>query len=1039
MKKSLFFISLLILCCLVVGTASASEQGGLIDGTYYIYDADDLNNFASYVNGDITHIATNAQIMDNIELSGLSQTSIGSSSNKYAGTFNGNGYEISGISLNNYFMTNGATIKNTKFNISIIIPTTSSYTPIQFMTCSNSEIYSCIFTGYIKSLDTTYSYAGVFVSSSSNIHDNIFIDLIINPSTGRSTAHSRSSIFSNVISNGYIRNNWINNVSAIGSVSLDSAIISHNNVGSVTITNNFVDYSSGTNYVFWSQTDSGATLTASSNYRTSNTQSESSSSPTGQYGELISDTAIYTQQGFYDGTSGYLSWDFSTLWYWDNTNNIPKLKVFQFASSPVIQSVLLLSSNLSTINAPIVANVSAISPTLSTMSYSWLYSIDSGQNWTIISNESLSPLVSYIPTIRGTYLLKVIVSDDYGYTDSYDAGFDNIIISVLNVYVPDQVTTKISSVQAKTLETYQATNEFDFINNIKDVIYKGDTIAYVAAGNAIYIVNGEESTISPLTEYTGNTISKVYFGDTRAIINDIDNNVAIYDYYSRSMEYIATNGTDKVAISPDYAYIVNDTGWLNIYDLNNTIIAYIQYTYPYLEVNQATNIIGYMIGVGGQESSYSRFYYLIYDGTTITPAYYDYQWSANTNINAKPVGNTDKWITYNKIQSYWPEILTIKSDGTASNTVVINTQYLIGHIDVSESLSSIFNVNSIIYVYGNDAQLQGQYTAGGNLNDVSIAYTNGLYAIAGGNDTIAYFINKESSSSWILDQATNFGEAIYYSKISYDGNQALIGTTNKLFLFKYQESVDSNYYINGVVVGSDGLPYANKIITIDANSVTTDDSGFFVYPVKPGQTYTIITGTKTTRYTATNQALQTLSIKIQSQLISQDVTYGATYNQTSRNIEMTYNDAVDRTSIVVWSVRDTHTGQEVSRQTVQAGDPAFYFVPTGKENDNYFVTVNADRGNTTVKNTWSITPSGEGQTVNLFGMDETGRNILFGFFLILLAGLFGYLHQHIGTIIIALAAAILRYLGLITVPWIMILIAVVVAIVAAIAHRGEGK
>ena len=77
--------------------------------------------------------------------------------------------------------------------------------------------------------------------------------------------------------------------------------------------------------------------------------------------------------------------------------------------------------------------------------------------------------------------------------------------------------------------------------------------------------------------------------------------------------------------------------------------------------------------------------------------------------------------------------------------------------------------------------------------------------------------------------------------------------------------------------------------------------------------------------------------------------------------------------------------------------------------------------------------------VDLYGLDEDGRNIIFGFLLLLLAGLFGVMHSRSGAILVAFAACIMRYLELITIPWILIIIAVVLAIVAAIAHGGQNQ
>ena len=74
-----------------------------------------------------------------------------------------------------------------------------------------------------------------------------------------------------------------------------------------------------------------------------------------------------------------------------------------------------------------------------------------------------------------------------------------------------------------------------------------------------------------------------------------------------------------------------------------------------------------------------------------------------------------------------------------------------------------------------------------------------------------------------------------------------------------------------------------------------------------------------------------------------------------------------------------------------------------------------------------------GYPVDLYGLDDNGKNIIFGFLLLIIAGLFGVLHSRSGAVLVAFAACIMRYLELITIPWIVILIAAVIAIIAAIA------
>lgn len=703
-------------------------------------------------------------------------------------------------------------------------------------------------------------------------------------------------------------------------------------------------------------------------------------------------------------------------------------------SPQIVSDVKLTSFDITPVSQEITATISAQSrETKYDLSYQWYYSTDNARTWKLIDGQTEKDL-SFMPQEAGTYVLKARVSDPYGWTDSYDAGYTAVSAKVLQDYEPQTVDSKISSIQARSTDSYQAQREYDFGNTIVQNVLWTSNKAIIAAGNAVYSIDSNTHEITPISQRTGNTISKVYLGLTNAIINDVDNIIGVYNYADGGFRYVTEAGSNIIAVTGNYAAVIKN-GMLNIYNKSNKLQASIASTATELVASDATDVFAYF------ESN--KLHYYTISGSTVSEHVSEITPSDYVITSVKQVSGTDSWLITSRYQTPgqgtpYTYIVDISSAGTLTEVLNTTDPLALNNAQATKANAIIGTDRTNVYVISPDGAIQGTYMAGGLLNDASIAIGNGLYAVTGGRDNLAYFITR-TDTTWSLEQMTDFAETIYKTQLNNDGTYALIVTANKAYLLQYDETILSNYFINGVVVDSNGKPYANKYITIDSSTIKTDDSGFFVYAVKPGHTYTIITGSKTTQYTATNQALQTLSIKIQSQLVSQDVTYGATYNSNTGNIEMHYNDAVDRTSVIVWKVRDTTNGQTVYQKTVSSGEDAYYFVPQDKQSNNYFVSVEANRGDTTVKNTWSITPSGQGQIVNLFGMDDTGKNILFGFFLILLAGLFGYLHQHIGTIIIAFAAAVLRYLGLITVPWIMIIIAVVVSIIAAIAHRGEGK
>lgn len=1063
MRKSIIFLIGLLSLCLLIGSAAADPP--VIDGYYQIGTVSDLQWFYQHVNNGERE--SNAKLTADIDLTGIRRILIGTKANAYNGTFDGDGYTISnfGSSDNAPIIYGGekAVIKNTRFkNIRTISPMSGSILlPACVLSLSNgSTCYNCGFENCVL----TFNYGGVYQPTG-------FAAPIQITGGGTATVSNCYSIGGSYTCNGKKCDGEASGV--VGSINSSATVIVDKTYSNDDLIGNIVQPRDTQTYTKLGGIYSGCNANTtkaqisnsvflgtmsidtqctkqrifgdvnetpqslSNNYASS---SLSGYSPTGVttvngadcYADDSHGTNLnYHKQTFWQNTLG---WDFTNTWYWDPIDNLPKLRVT--VKHPIIESLTLTSPAHTPLqDAHITAAVNATSLVGAPLSYQWAYSTDAAATWTNITGQTADTL-SFTPPTTGVYLLKVKVSDETGVIDSYEAGFTNIKVNVINAYTPQTVTVKTSSIQAKTSDSYQALLEFDFDANanISEAEWITNNRAYIAAGNAVYEVLGDTAEINPVASWTGNTISKAYLGNTRAIINDIDNNVAVYTYATHQPQYITANGSNVLAVTERYAAVLQ-SGTLNIYNNTRQIQASVASAAENLAANDNTDIFAYYSGR-------TLYYYTISNNTatqhTATPVPTDY-----TITSLQQIRGTDNWlITSEHIStgSGTPKTYVVKILESGVTTVLESQDAIpLKHAQATESNIIIGTDGTTAYIIGADGTTQGTYTTGGTLNDASISKSNGLYAIVGGQDNQAYFLNKYKSSSWALGQTVNFGETVLKTQISNDGTLALVGTANKFFLFKWDETLDSQYFINGVVIGSDGLPYANKYISVDANPILTDDNGFFVYPVKPGQMYTIVTGSKTTRYTATNQVLQTLTIKIQSQLIAQDVTFGASYNEQNESIEMHYSDAGNETSSVIWKVRNTKTGQTVYQQSVPAGQEAYYVVPEGNQSDNHFVLLEAERGNTKVKNTWSITPSGQGQFVNLFGMDDTGKNILFGFFLILLAGLFGYMHQHIGTIIIAFAAAVLRYLGLITVPWIVILIAVVVSIVAAIAHRGEGK
>ena len=141
------------------------------DGTCLIGTESHLTEFRKLVNNKgMTNL--NAKLTADITLTG-NHTPIGTSTNKYAGTFDGQGHKIENLSISSdqsgvgfFGQTNGATIQKVEFlkakvNITITDNSTAQNTGIIVGNCDGGSISECaVVNSYISGRDHTGSIAG---------------------------------------------------------------------------------------------------------------------------------------------------------------------------------------------------------------------------------------------------------------------------------------------------------------------------------------------------------------------------------------------------------------------------------------------------------------------------------------------------------------------------------------------------------------------------------------------------------------------------------------------------------------------------------------------------------------------------------------------------------------------------------------------------------------------------------------------------------------------------------------------------------------
>lgn len=1038
-------LALLLICALIAPAAAFSGAGsGTAGDPYQITSRAQLEEISD-------NLSASYILANDIDLGGSSTpwTPIGSSAAPFTGTLNGNGHVITGLYLHGYKLDsgngyaslflagNGASISNLGV-VDVDIHNTitgnvfSSSSGLISTTNNNITITNCYVTGNITSASVQkQNYIGGFISYTASggqvTISNCWADIINSGASSGLPANGGGFIGST----GYTSQStvYINNSYVMGSIATTSTIsgINYGKSGGflggydtavatspTTIINSVALQSSIANTQHVNSISGSAITTSTNNY--ANSAMTLTGTIAGVAGIGVT-SENWTTKAWWETYPGW-TFDESSPWDWNTTTNLPSLRVFyktphttQLTATPPLA---YLPSELQ-LNATITG--------IGLITYTWQHSTDNISYTNLSTGTTYIGTISYTttPTSAGTHYYRLILTNENNETSTSTP----VTIQRLQTYTPDTIIKQTTpDITDETTSQYKVQTQHILPDSPVKLMYLDQYLAYLAVGNAVYKIQSDTGTITPISDSTGNTIGNAYLGSTNAVITDIDNITAIYDYASGSQIPLSADSTGIIASTTYYAAIKNNSGYLNLYAATGTYINTIATSVTQIAANDQTNII---IGHAGTTTLY--IWQPSESSITQTTATIPY-----TISDIKQIIGTNQFIVTTAYKSY---IYAITESGVITPEMISSANNPLSHTQSTTSDTIIGTNTNGLYIIDNTGTTIGTYTAGSTLNDASIARLTGLWAITGGDDTQAYFLTKSSTSSWTLEQTSQINNPISHTQISTTGTYALICSGTSLYLFKNTEASATLYYLNGIVISSSGAPYGNQSITMNGETIKLDSSGKFVTFVTPGNTYTFVADTTTTQYTASNAALQTIAIQLKPNPYATAITYAAAYNSTSGNIEMTYGDTTGKTESVTWSIYDTSNKTTVYTHTGTLGTET-YPISIEESYKNYQVTVTADRGDTSVKNTWTITPSGS-SPINLFGLDDTGKNLIFCTVLMIFGGLFGVMHSTKGALAVTALAAWMRYMELITIPWILISIAAVIAIIASLQRGGEGK
>lgn len=117
--------------------------------------------------------------------------------------------------------------------------------------------------------------------------------------------------------------------------------------------------------------------------------------------------STYHTQAFWQNTLG---WDFQNVWYWDDTEQLPKLRAF--LHGPSITSVSATPTTGGT-----TTQITLSATVQDATSYQWQYSANSGGTWQDITGAT-SATATWTPGAVGTYQVQLLATNSDGTTTS---------------------------------------------------------------------------------------------------------------------------------------------------------------------------------------------------------------------------------------------------------------------------------------------------------------------------------------------------------------------------------------------------------------------------------------------------------------------------------------------------------------------------------------------------------------------------------------------------------------------------------------------
>lgn len=704
--------------------------------------------------------------------------------------------------------------------------------------------------------------------------------------------------------------------------------------------------------------------------------------------------------------------------------------------------------------------------------YSWYQSVNNGA-WELIVDESIYSYsdITYTSTGDNTVLVKYkcVAENIYGSTTSDVLSF----LWTPSQNVEDVVTALSISSETDTYSIdYSVKTPFEALK----VDSLGSEYTILTTKNAIYLLKNNAGGVEGVIKDKINNFdsyiynSKAYEG---IIVYYTDANKAFITSVSDSLEFsvpielpILGDNIAQVEISSTGCLIRSTTSsneYIQVYslitgELQYTIYQSQAFTFSNWRLNSATNDnsgrnVAFCTYNAGDEK-FVRCYVtgdIYYDSNTF---------NANTITQVVPFEQTCKLalatqngrsylISYECTQNAfrWNNVLPVE-DITLTN---LHTTYY----DIR--FAGINAPNNVVFISSSSGAIESTYPTSTALTAIDLAKTTGLYAITGdydGRSNIIFY----NTGTWRGLQSYSIGQPIVDVTIA-DGGMSISSTSRYETYLGYNQNVipvdDSTvlvtkYYLNVLVYNADGTPAVNSPVTIigaeGSTSSLTGSDGSTTLEVYPAKMYTIQANGQTRSYVATTNAWQQIFFYSESTNPYIGLSNNCVYNESSGLITFTFN-AEENYAINLKFV--TKNGITLVNENYNGNSYTYSFDTSdfpSQKNIIVKLDATATQSGHHLTNAWAYTVIERTSTgVGIFGtlpfvpeeLDQKWISFLFGGLIMLVGGLFGYLHSAKGCLITVIFAAVLTWMGVLPLHPIWIGCMVVIGILAVYAWSSQ--